>query len=84
MISNFYYRQFSMNIKIKITKLILVLLARALGSSGLTKLVLILYIFILISAESSLKLLASYFYTSYLIFCNLENVQLFYQKLNDK
>ena len=47
-----YYSKFSTNIKIllKVKKLIPVLLARAFGSSGLTKLILIFQF--LISAES--------------------------------
>ena len=40
-----YYRQFFKNIKIKIIKSILLLLARAFGPSGITKLVLISHFF---------------------------------------
>ena len=48
------YRQFTININIKIIKLVSVLLALAFCPSGLEKLLLILEFMILISAESCL------------------------------
>ena len=48
------YKQFSTNIKIKFIRLIPISFNRAIGPTGLTKLVLILYFFVSVTAESCL------------------------------